>query len=77
MSELTAEGILNELGKLRDNTGRAMSFADGQTVVPNTLLTQVWQQAESKERERIIKLLEKDLDVLPEFSRAIELIKGE
>ncbi len=29
------------------------------------------------ERERIIKLLEKDLDVLPEFFRAIELIKGE
>ncbi len=29
------------------------------------------------ERERIIKLLERDLDVLPEFARAIELIKGE
>ena len=30
-----------------------------------------------QERERIIKLLERDLDVLPEFYRAIELIKGE
>lgn len=27
--------------------------------------------------ERIIKLLERDLDVLPEFARAIDLIKGE
>ncbi len=32
-----------------------------------------WEDAE----ERIIKLLERDLDVLPEFARAIELIKGE
>lgn len=30
-----------------------------------------------EERERIIALLEHDLDVLPEFARAIELIKGE
>ncbi len=29
------------------------------------------------ERKRIIALLERDLDVLPEFARAIELIKGE
>ena len=29
------------------------------------------------ERQRIIELLERDLDVLPEFARAIELIKGE
>lgn len=36
-----------------------------------------WNQAAEAERERIIKLLERDLDVLPEFSRAIELIKGE
>lgn len=33
--------------------------------------------AAAAERERIIKLLEIDIDVLPEFARAIELIKGE
>lgn len=36
-----------------------------------------FQAGEIVERERIIKLLERDLDVLPEFARAIELIKGE
>lgn len=58
MSNLTAEAILNELSKLRDSTGRAMSFAEGQTIVPNTLLTQVWEEAERQERERIIEMLE-------------------
>ena len=86
MSDLTTENILNELGKLRDNTGRAMSFAEGQTIVPNTLLTQVWEEAERKERERIIKLLENpyfhniqfpDIHIDCEMCITIKLIKGE
>jgi hypothetical protein len=36
-----------------------------------------FEQGVKTEQERIIKLLEKDLDVLPEFAYAIELIKGE
>lgn len=58
MSDLTQEAILAELAKLSDSKGRVMSFHDGQTIVPNSLLEQVWREAERKTEARIIKLLE-------------------
>jgi hypothetical protein len=58
MSNLTQEAILAELAKLSDSKGRAMSFYDGQTIVPNSLLEQVWHEAERNTEQRIIKLLE-------------------
>jgi hypothetical protein len=86
MSNLTAEAILNELSKLRDNTGRAMSFAEGQTIVPNSLLTQVWEEAERKEQQRIIKLLEENFNCFDASNNQVDymsltdfiaLIRGE
>jgi hypothetical protein len=88
MSELTQEAILAELAKLSDSRGRAISFHDGQTIVPNSLLEQVWLEAERNTTKRIIKLLESqihgcsgyDCDSCDDSSQIvdlIELIKGE
>lgn len=54
MTKLTQGAILAELAKLKDNAGKKMLFADGQTIVPNSLLEQVWLEAERRERKRII-----------------------
>ncbi len=40
-------------------------------------MNEMFSYGQEAERQHIIKLLERDLDVLPEFARAIELIKGE
>lgn len=64
MSELTSEAIFAELAKLRDSKNRVISFADGQTIVPNSLLEEVWREAERNVEARIIKLLrEKAIDL--------------
>jgi len=87
VSDLTQEAILAELAKLSDSKGKAMSFYDGHTIVPNSLLEQVWLEAERKTEKRIIKLLE--ADICPDatltccdgwcgaYKGAIALIKGE
>ena len=81
MSDLTQEAILAELAKLSDSKGKAMSFYDGHTIVPNSLLEQVWLEAERKTEKRIIKLLEKQAEITGyveiELGRLIALIKGE
>lgn len=80
MGELTQEAILAELAKLSDSNGKVMTFYDGQTIVPNTLLEQVWREAERNAEERIIKLLEENYlkfysdDGLKDM---VALIKGE
>lgn len=58
MSELTQEAILTELAKLSDSSGRVIYFHQGQTIVPNSLLEEVWREAERNTTKRIIKLLE-------------------
>lgn len=40
-------------------------------------IDEIREEGQSIERARIISLLSSDLDILPEFSRAIELINGE
>lgn len=84
MSELTSEAIFAELAKLRDSKNRVISFADGQTIVPNSLLEEVWREAERSTEARIIKLLEEQTGCGYEhyetercFCDAIALIKGE
>ncbi len=54
---------------------RQTEIYDG--ILPDVMMCSNCGYAALFERERIIKLLERDLDVLPEFARAIELIKGE
>jgi len=85
MSELTQEAILAELAKLSDGRGRVISFQGGQTIVPNSLLEQVWLEAERNTTKRIIKLLEEasigfeqfDFDAVATTNFLIRLIQGE